>query len=124
MARKRSDIDADIEHRVGASASRIIDGVEFADLSRNVGFEGADAENQQQEREQEQRLDRHQEVPARHQHAAEDDGAALTEHAIGQKPTEDRREIGEPRVESEQLRGERLGLELAEQELERAFTAP
>ena len=57
----------------------------------------------------------------RHEHAADDDGAALAEQAVGNQPAQDRREIGEPGVEPEQMRGERLRLEPAEQEFERGL---
>ena len=71
------------------------------------------------EREQKQRLEGHHEMADRHQHAADDDGATLAEQAVGDQPAQDRREIGKPGVEPEQLRGERLRVELSEQEFER-----
>ena len=55
---------------------------------------------------------------------ADDRGAALAEHAIGEPAAEDRREIREAGVEAEDLRGERLRLELAEHALERALDRP
>ena len=38
------------------------------------------------QREQEQPLERHHEVADRHQRRADDHGAALAEHAIGEQP--------------------------------------
>src|SRR5262252_3173021 len=57
----------------------------------------------------------------RHEYAADDHGAVLTQQAIGDEAAQNRREIGKPGVEAEKLRGERLRLEPSEQELERRF---
>ena len=64
---ERAEIDADIEDRIGAVAAGIAGRVELADLRGHVGLEGAVAENQQGEREQQQRLERHHEMADRHQ---------------------------------------------------------
>ncbi len=50
----------------------------------------------------------------RHQRRAEDDGAALAEHAVGQQAAEDRRQINEAGVEAVDLRGEWLRRQRAE----------
>ena len=52
--------------------------VEAADLGRDVGLEGAIAENEREERQQEQRFKCHHEMADRHQPGAKDHGAALT----------------------------------------------
>ncbi len=83
------------------------------------GLKAAVAENEQAEREQEQVLEGHHEMADRHQRGAENDGAALAEHAVGQQAAEDRREINEAGVEAVDLRGERLQIERAEHELQR-----
>jgi len=57
----------------------------------------------------------------RHQARADHDGAAVTEHAVGQKPAEYRRQIDEPGIEAVDLRGERLDVERPEGDLERAL---
>ena len=57
--------------------------IEGADLGRDVRLERADAEDQHQERHEKQRLERHHEMADGHQYAANDDGAALAEHAVG-----------------------------------------
>ena len=44
---------------------------------------------------------------------------ALAEPAVGEQAAEERREIGKPAVEPEDMRGERLRLQPAEHELER-----
>ncbi len=79
-----ADIDADIEDRIGAVAARIAGRIKAADLGRNIRLERAVAENERQQREQEQLLDRHHEMADRHQDGADDDGAALADHAVGQ----------------------------------------
>ena len=81
---KRADIDADIEDGIGAVAARIARRVEPADLGRDVRLKAPGAEDQHQQREQEKLFDRHHEMADRHQHRADDDGAALAEHAVGQ----------------------------------------
>ena len=103
---ERAEIDADIEDRIGAVAAVIAGRVESADLRRHVGLEAAVAENQHQQREQEQRLERHHEMADRHQRRADDDGAVLAEHAVGDEPAEERREIDEAGVEAIDVRGE------------------
>src|SRR5262249_47205634 len=60
--KKRPDIDAHVKDRIGAIAARITARVEFADLARHVGLEGAVAENEDEEREQQQRLEGHHEM--------------------------------------------------------------
>ena len=55
------------------------------------------------------------------EHAADDDGAALAEHAVGEEAAEDRRGIGKAGIEAEQLRGEGLHVERPEQRFERAL---
>ena len=117
---KRAEIDADIEDREGAVAAAVAGRVEPADLGRDVRLEGAVAENEKAEREQKQMLEGHHEMADRHQRGAEDDGAALAEHAVGQQAAEDRREINEPGVEAVDLRGERLRRQRAEHEFQRA----
>ncbi len=47
-------------------------------------------------------------MAGRHQRGAENDGAALAEHAVGEQPAENRREINEPGIEAVDLRGQRL----------------
>ena len=75
-----------------------------ADLRGDIRFEAAVAENEKQQREQEKLLDRHHEVADRHQRRADDDGAALAEHAVGQQSAEDWREVNEAGVEAPDLR--------------------
>ena len=116
-----AEIDADIKDRIGAVAARIARRVKSADLRRNIRLEAAAAENERQQREQKQLLARHHEMAERHQHGADDDGAALAEHAVGEKPAEDRGEIDEPGIEAPDLRGERLHVERAEYAFQRAF---
>ena len=81
---ERADIDADIENRIGAVAAIVARRIKPADLSGDIRLEAAAAENERKECEQEQLLDRHHEMADRHQHGADDDGAALAEHAVGQ----------------------------------------
>jgi hypothetical protein len=68
-ARNAPDINADVE--------------EAADLGRNIGLEGAIAEDEREELQQEQRFECHHEMADRHEPGAKDHGAALTEHVIG-----------------------------------------
>ena len=103
---ERAEIDADIEDREGAVAAAVAGRIERADLGRDVRLEGAVAENEEAEREQKQMLERHHEMADGHQRGADDDGAALAEHAVGEQAAEDRREINEAGIEAVDLRGE------------------
>ena len=47
---ERPDVDADVEDRIGAIAPRVSRRVEAADLSRDIGLEGAIAEDEREER--------------------------------------------------------------------------
>ena len=118
-----ADIDADIEDGIGAVAAVVAGRVEAADLGGNIRLERAAAENEGEERDQKQLLDRHHEMPDRHEDGAEDDGAAAAQHAVGEEAAEDRRQVNERRVEAVDLRGERLHAERAEYGLEQAFQA-
>jgi len=67
----------------------------------------ARAEDQRQQREQEQRLEGHHEMPSAIRLAPITDGAAVTEHAVGQKPPNIGVRLDEPRYRGVDLRGER-----------------
>ena len=56
-----------------------------------------------------------------HQHRADQDRAALAEHAVGKQPAEDGREIDQGRIKAVDLRGEGLGVERAEHRLHAAL---
>jgi hypothetical protein len=71
-------------------------------------------------RDQEHRLDRHQEVTGGHQRAADDHRAAPADDAIGEKAAEDRRQVDEAGVEAVHVRRQRLRAERAERRFERA----
>jgi hypothetical protein len=103
---KRTDIDADVEDRIGAVAPMVARRVEAADLGRDIGLEGAVAEDEHEERQQEQRLERHHEMADRHQCGAEDHGAALTEHVIGKPTSKERGQVNKPGIETINLRCE------------------
>ncbi len=118
---ERADIDADIENGIGAVAAVIARRIKPADLGRDIRLEAAAAEDQCQQREQEKLFHRHHEMADRHQHRADDDGAALAEHAVGNEPAENRREIDEPGVKAPDLRRQRLHVERPEQAFERAL---
>ena len=120
---ERAEVDADVEDREGAVAARVAGRVERADLGRDVRLEGAVAEDEPQEREQEQRLERHHEMADRHQRSADHHHAALAEHAVGEIAAEDRREIHEPGVEAVDLRRQRLDVERAEDRFHAALSA-
>jgi hypothetical protein len=94
--------------------------VEAADLGRHVGLEAAVAENERDQREQEQRLERHHEVADRHEGGADHDGAMLAEVAVGENAAEERREVHEAGIEAVDVRGERLGAKRAEDAFEQA----
>jgi hypothetical protein len=54
----------------------------------------------------------------RHQHRADDHGAALAEHAVGEKAAQHRGEIDQAGIEPVDLRGRGLDVERAEHRLE------
>jgi hypothetical protein len=122
-SQERSDIDADIEDRIGAVAATVAGRIEPSDLSGNIRLERPIAEDERQQREQKQLLDRHEKMADRHQRRPDDDGAALTEHAVGEKASEDRREIDEGRVEAVNLRRQWLHIERAEDRFQSALDA-
>ena len=90
-------------------------------MGRDVGLERAVAEDQQREREQKQRLERHHEMAHRHQHRAENDGAMLSEQAIGDNAAEQRGQINEPGIEAIDVGGERLSAERTKKGFEGAL---
>ena len=104
----RAEVDAHVEDAEGAVAAGVVVGVEATDLRGDVRLEAAVAEHQAEQRQEEQRLRRHQEVPDRHQQRAEDHRATLADHTVRQHPTEERREVDEGDVETHHLGAERL----------------
>ena len=56
------------------------------------------------ERQQEQWLECHHEMADRHQRRAEDHGAALTEHVIGEPASKERGQVNKPGIETVNLR--------------------
>src|SRR5258707_12949075 len=78
------------------------------------------ADNEDKERKQQQRLERNHEMAERNQQGADDDGAAVSEHAVGDDPAEHRRKIDETGVEAVDIGRERLSVERTEQ----GFKAP
>ena len=121
---KRAEIDADIEDRIGAIAAPVARGIEPAHLRRHVGLERAVAENERGQGEQEQRLESHHEVADRHQGGAEQDGAVLAEHAVGENAAEQRREIDEAGIEAVDVRGKGLRAKRAEHRFEQLLERP
>jgi len=118
---QRSDIDAHIEDGVGAVATRITGRIKPAHLRGDVGLECAIAQDQRDERDQEQRLKRHHEMPDGHQRRAEQDGAVLSEQTVGEKAAEQRCEIDEAGIEPIDLGGERLRAERSADPFESAL---
>ena len=59
-------------------------------------------------RDQEQRLERHDEMADGHQRSAQQDGAVLAEHAVGEQTAEHRCEIDQPGIKSVDLGREGL----------------
>ena len=120
---KRADIDPDVEDRIGPIAARVAGRIEPAHLRRHVGLERAVAENEHGQGEQEQRLERHHEVADRHQRRAEQDGAMLAEHTVGEDAAEQGREIDEAGIQTVDMRGERLRAERPEHRFVQAASA-
>ena len=105
----RADIDPHREDRIGAHAiGFVVDGVQRAHLGGDVALQESAAEDQQHQGDEETLVERHGEVAGAHQHRARHDRVALTDQAIGNPAAQDRREIHEAAVESENLRRERL----------------
>ena len=111
---ERTDIDTDVKDRIGAVAPMVARRVEAADLGRDVGLEGAIAENEREERQQEQRFECHHEMADRHQPGAKDHGAALTEEVIRKPASKEGGQINKPSIETINLRCEGLHAERAE----------
>src|SRR5947209_13143570 len=85
--KKRADIDSDVENRVAAVAPVIARRIESTDLARNVRLEGSDAEDQEQQRHQEQRLESHHKMADCHQRATDENGPPYSEQPVGAEPT-------------------------------------
>src|SRR3546814_8486258 len=85
-------VDAEIEDLEGVGAAVVLGAVERADLARDIALEHARAEDEAEEGEEEGQLERHQEMPGGHSDGAEQHGAALAEHAVGEPAAEDRSE--------------------------------
>ncbi len=119
--KERAEIDPHVEDREGAVPSRITLGVKASDLCRDVRLEGAVAEDQEQQRREEKRLDGHEEMADRHQDGAEDHRAALADYPVREHPSEEGGQVDERGVEPVDLRGERLWRERPEDRLEPAF---
>ena len=117
---ERTDIDTDVKDRIGAVAPMVARRVEAADLGRDVGLEGAIAENEREERQQEQRFECHHEMADRHQPGAKDHGATLTEQAIRKPASKEGGQINKPSIETINLRCEGLHAERAEYAFEHA----
>ena len=66
-------------------------------------------------------LERHHEMADRHQGRAEDHGAALAEHPVGQQPSGNRCEIDEAGVEAVDVRDEGLQRQRAEHVFQHAL---
>src|SRR5438874_7848806 len=90
-----ADVDEDVEDLERHRSAEIVGAVERTDLARDITFEGADPEQQENQRKDERRLDRHQKMADRHQHAADDESRVPTEPAVGDDAPEDRGEIDE-----------------------------
>ena len=74
---ERAQVDAHVKDGEGAVAARIARRIKAADLGGDVGLEAAVAQDEEQQRDQEHRLDGHQEMADGHQHSADDHGLAL-----------------------------------------------
>ena len=119
-----ADVDADIVDRVSANAAWVIVGVKRADLRRDIRLEGADAEDQAGECEEQRDLEHHQEMADRHQQRADHGRDALAENAIGEVAADDRRQIGDAGVEPKICEANGCGVRVAEHASSAAFTAP
>ncbi len=94
--------------------------VEAADLGRDIGLEGAIAEDEREERQQEQRFECHHEMAGRHQPGPKDHGAALTEHVIRKPASKQRGQINKSGIETVNLRCEGLHAERTKHAFEHA----
>src|SRR5438105_43418 len=109
--RNHSGIDEDVINLERVSAAIIAGCVERADLAREISFETTDAHEQAEQREQEGKIERHQEMPNRHERSADGNSARPTEPAVGNHSADDRCEINQSGVETEDRRRERLNVE-------------
>ena len=105
VADEGAEVDAHVEDGEGAVAARVAGPVEVANLGRDVGLEGAVADDEQQERNEEPVLVGHGEVAERHEGAAEDDRLALSPVAVGEVAAEDGGRVDEARVPAVEHRG-------------------
>ena len=104
----RSDVE-----RVAVIVPPVAFGIERPDLRGEIALEQPRPGDDRAERRQESLFDRHQEVPAGEQSAAQQHGAGPSGHPVADQPADDRAEIDQRDIDAEQLRGERLARERA-----------
>ena len=115
-----TDIDSDVKDRVGEVAPLVAGCVKAADLGHDIGLEGAVGEDEGGERDEEEVLERHHEMPGRHQGGADDHGAALAEHPVGDQAADERGGVNEGGIEAVDIRREGLRPERPEHAFQHA----
>ena len=68
--------------------------IESTDLARNIRLERSDAQDQEQQRHQEQRLEGHHEMADCHQNATKENGPPFSQQPVSDEPAQDRPAIG------------------------------
>ena len=96
-----AEVDAHVVDREAGVAARVVRSVQAAHDHRGVAFQetGADDDQRQPDVERRQRLDGHAEVAARDDDAAVQDGAALTDQAVGDPAARQAGHVDHRRVE-------------------------
>ena len=97
-----AEVDPHVEDRERAVATRIAFAIEPADHRGDVRLEEAVTGDEQSERQRERRREHQEDLPERHDDAADEDGLAS---AVGEEAAEQRREIDEARVEPVDVEG-------------------
>ncbi len=103
-----SEVDRQHEQLEGLVAAHVTGAVEGAQLHRDIALDQAAAEDQRQQRHQERGVEGHHEVARGHGQGADGHGRSPPEPAIPDDPADDRRHVDERRIETEDLRGQRL----------------
>src|SRR5260370_891540 len=101
-----ADVDAHVKDRVRRIEPRVIGWIQLSNERRNIRLEKTIADDDENEagNKVRKRIQRQQQITAAKQDSAEDDCPTIADRAIGENAAEERSEINETEIESENLR--------------------
>jgi hypothetical protein len=105
---ERSGVDHAVVNLETVGAATILGSIELSDLRQQIPTQTSGSKNEQEQRQQERLVERHAEMPCRHQQRTERHRIASSEHSIANQPAEYGCEVHQPHVNAEDLRRESL----------------